>query len=44
VTDANLLKRIFSTTASQPIFISANGASGAWNGANVTITIIFGYY
>lgn len=41
VTDATLLKRVFSTTASQPIF--ASGVT-AWNNANVTITVVYGYF
>lgn len=44
VTDASLLKRIFSTTAAQPIYVSANGVSGAWNSANVTVTVVYGYF
>jgi len=40
VTDALLLKSVFSTTAAQPLFIS----SSAWGSANVTVTLVFGYF
>ena len=40
-TDALILARIFSTTAQQPIFATA---VTAWNSANVTITVVYGYY
>jgi hypothetical protein len=38
ITDALLLKRLFSTTATQQVFIDA---VAAWNSANVDITIIY---
>lgn len=38
ITDALLLKRIFSTTATQQIFFDA---VAAWNSASVDVTIIF---
>lgn len=41
VTDASILKRIFSTTATQPIFVTP---ATAGNNANVTVTIVFGYF
>jgi hypothetical protein len=41
VTDATLLKRVFSTTAAQPIFISPVTAG---NNANVTVTVVYGYF
>lgn len=40
-TDSALSKRVFSTTASQPIYATA---ASAWNSANVTITIVYGYF
>lgn len=39
--DSALLKRIFSTTASQQIFATA---VTAWNSANVTITVSYRYF
>lgn len=44
VTDANLAKRVFSATTVTPIFATANGTSGSWNSANVTLTVVFGYF
>lgn len=41
ITDALLLKRVFSTTAATPIHIAAHTG---WNGANLTITIVYGYF
>ena len=41
VTDANLLKRIFSATAAQPIWVAPVTAG---NNANVTFTVVFGYF
>lgn len=38
ITDALLIKRIFSTTATQQIFFDA---VAAWNSANVDVTIIY---
>ncbi len=38
VTDATLLKRVFSPTATQQIFFDA---VGSWNSANVNITVVF---
>lgn len=40
-TDAQLVKRAWSKTAATPIHAAA---ATAWNSANVTITIIFGYF
>lgn len=40
-TDAALLKRVFSATSPQPIYASA---ATAWNSANVTITLVYGYF
>jgi hypothetical protein len=39
--DSQLAKRVFSTTASTPIFAQA---ITSWNSANVTITVVFGYF
>lgn len=39
--DSALSKRVFSTTATQPIWAAA---VGAWNSANVTITVVYGYF
>ena len=39
--DSALAKRVFSTTAATPIFAAA---VTAWNSANVTITVVFGYF
>lgn len=39
--DSALLKRVFSTTVSTPIHIAAHTT---WQGANVTVTMIFGYF
>lgn len=39
--DSALSKRVFSTTASQPIFATA---VTAWNSANATITVVYGYF
>jgi hypothetical protein len=41
VSDATLSKRIFSTTAGQPIFVTPVTAG---NNANVTFTIVVGYF
>jgi hypothetical protein len=41
VTDAALLKRVFSTTAAQPLFVTP---ATAGNNANVTITVVLGYF
>jgi hypothetical protein len=41
VTDAALLKRVFSTTAPQAIYATA---ATDWNSANVTVTIVWGYF
>lgn len=41
VTDATLLKRVFSTTAAQPIFVTPVTAG---NNANVTVTVVYGYF
>lgn len=41
VTDANILKRIFSTANPQPIYVSPVTAG---NNANVTVTIVYGYF
>lgn len=40
-TDANTLKRPFSTTASTQLHAAA---VTAWNSANVTITVVYGYF
>lgn len=40
-TDALTLKRVFSTTAAQPIFVSPVTAG---NNANVTVTIVYGLF
>jgi hypothetical protein len=40
-TDAALLKRVFSTTAVQPLFVTP---ATAGNSANVTVTVVLGYY
>jgi hypothetical protein len=39
--DTALTKRVVSTTAQTPIFASA---VTAWNSANVTITVVYGYF
>jgi hypothetical protein len=39
--DSALSKRVFSTTAATPIFASA---TSNWNSANVTITVVYGYF
>ena len=39
--DSALTKRVVSTTAATPIFASA---VTAWNSANVTITVVYGYF
>jgi hypothetical protein len=39
--DSALVKRVVSTTAATPIFASA---VTAWNSANVTITVVYGYF
>lgn len=39
--DSALSKRVFSTTAQQAIFATA---VTAWNNANVTITVVYGYF
>jgi hypothetical protein len=39
--DSALTKRVFSVTAQTPIFASA---VTAWNNANVTITVVYGYF
>jgi hypothetical protein len=39
--DSALSKRVFSTSASQAIFATA---VTAWNNANVTITVVYGYF
>lgn len=39
--DSALSKRVFSTTAQQPIYAAA---VTAWNSANVTITVVYGYF
>lgn len=41
ITDALLLKRVFSLTAATPIHIAAHTG---WNGANLTITVVYGYF
>jgi hypothetical protein len=41
VTDANTLKRPISDTADTPLWCSA---VTSWNSADVTITVLFGYY
>lgn len=41
VTDSALSKRVFSTTASQNLSIDA--VTG-WNSANLTVTVIYGYF
>jgi hypothetical protein len=43
VTDATLLKRVFSTTASQPIHM-APASGGSSNSANLNVTIVYGYF
>lgn len=40
-TDAQLAKRVFSVTAVTPIWVEA---VTAWNNANVTITVVYGYF
>jgi hypothetical protein len=40
VTDALLLKSVFSATAMQPIYVT----SSAWNSANLNVTIVLGYW
>jgi hypothetical protein len=40
VTDALLLKSVFSTTAPQLIYVT----SSAWNSANLNITLVYGYF
>src|SRR5262249_10641947 len=39
--DASLSKRIFSTSQVQPIYATA---ATSWNNANVTISVIFGFF
>jgi hypothetical protein len=39
-TDANLLKRIFSTSVGQPLFVTSSG----WNSANLVITVAWRYF
>jgi hypothetical protein len=39
--DSALSKRVFSTTTTTPIFASA---TSNWNSANVTITVVYGYF
>jgi hypothetical protein len=39
--DSALVKRVVSTTAATPIFASA---TSNWNSANVTITVVYGYF
>jgi hypothetical protein len=39
--DSALSKRVFSTTAATPVFASA---TSNWNSANVTITVVYGYF
>jgi hypothetical protein len=39
--DSALAKRVFSTTAATPVFASA---TSNWNSANVTITVVYGYF
>jgi len=41
VADSALLKRVFSATAAQPIFVTP---ATAGNNANVTFTVVFGYF
>jgi hypothetical protein len=41
VADASILKRVLSDTTDTQIFATA---VGAWNGANVTISLVFGFY
>jgi glycerol-3-phosphate acyltransferase PlsY len=40
VTDAQMLKSVFSTTATQPIFVT----SSAWGSASLTVTLVFGWF
>lgn len=39
--DASIVGRVFSTTAATPVFTQA---VTAWNNANVTITVVYGYF
>jgi hypothetical protein len=41
VSDVNLLKRVFSATAVQPLFVTP---ATAGNNANVTVTVVWGYF
>jgi hypothetical protein len=41
VADVSILKRVVSDTTDTPLFATA---AGAWNSANVTISIVFGFY
>jgi len=41
VANANIAKQVFSLTASQPLHLAA---VTAWNNANITITVVYGYF
>lgn len=43
-TDAGIAKKAFSATAPQTLFFGAFGATGNFNGAQVTATVIYGYF
>lgn len=43
-TDVGLAKRVFSSTASQTLFFGAFASNGSFNSAQVTATVVYGFF